>query len=122
MAALNIAFEVPARDWHVSPSRSRPLDLVHLAVQTMGDKDLEAEVLQVFSRQARLALQEMGSADKAGMVAIAHRLKGAASAVGAFAVADAAMRVEAREGDAGLVAKLAAAVVDAENFILKLCR
>src|SRR5690606_4143311 len=77
MAALNIAFEVPARDWGASPSRSRPLDLVHLAVQTMGDKDLEAEVLQVFSRQARLALQEMGSADKAGMVAIAHRLKGA---------------------------------------------
>lgn len=122
MAAQNIAFELPPQIFRATVSRSRPIDLVHLATQTMGDKELEIEILQEFSRQSRLALQEIAAADAPAMIAIAHRLKGAASAVGAFAVADAAMRVEAKGADAGLVVRLGAAVLEAENFVLKLCR
>jgi len=61
MAALNIAFEAPDNARAMGPSRERPIDLVHLAKQTMGDKVLEIEVLQMFARQARNCLQEIGS-------------------------------------------------------------
>ena len=52
MAALNIAFEAPDNASGACPSKGRPIDLVFLANQTMGDKALELEVLQVFARQA----------------------------------------------------------------------
>jgi HPt (histidine-containing phosphotransfer) domain-containing protein len=121
MAAANIAFDLqPARSR--CPSQERPVDLVHLAHQTMGDKDLENEVLQMFARQARRSLQEISDADPALVKAAAHRLKGTASAVGAFRVATAAERLEADTSDPALQAAVGAAVVEAQNFILKLCR
>jgi HPt (histidine-containing phosphotransfer) domain-containing protein len=121
MAAANIAPDLhPIRA--ACPSQDRPVDLVHLANQTMGDKDLENEVLQMFARQARKTLQEIAGADAPAVIAAAHRLKGAAAAVGAFKVSKAAQRLEADAGDAALQAAVGAAVVEAENFILKLCR
>ncbi|NKN36576.1 Hpt domain-containing protein [Agrobacterium sp. a22-2] len=122
MAALNIAFDAPDNSGSRSPSRTRPIDLVHLATQTMGDKALEIEVLQMFARQARGCLQGLieGSADT--VQATAHRLKGAALAVGAFRVSEAAGEVEERGADAASLAAVGAAVIEAENFILKLCR
>ena len=122
MAAPSVAFEAPVNDRAACPSRSRPIDLVYLAGQTMGDKSLEIEILQVFACQARRALQEMSEADRAIVIAAAHRLKGAASSVGAFTVADAAMRIEEKGPDALLLSRVSTAVIDAENFILKLCR
>ena len=122
MAALSIAFEAPETHRGACPSQSRPIDLVHLANQTMGDKSLELEVLQMFARQARRALHDMAGADLAGTVAAAHRLKGAAGAVGAFGVSSAAERLEANGSDAAAMAAVGAAVIEAENFINKLCR
>jgi HPt (histidine-containing phosphotransfer) domain-containing protein len=122
MAAASIAFEAPDNTRGASPSKSRPIDLVHLANQTMGDKALENEVLQMFSRNARSALQEMATGDAAAVTTTAHRLKGAAAAVGAFKVFVAAELLEANGSDAALRASLGAAVIEAENFILKLCR
>jgi HPt (histidine-containing phosphotransfer) domain-containing protein len=122
MAAVSIAFEAPENPRGSSPSQARPIDLVHLASQTMGDKALEVEVLQMFARQARRALQDMSVTDASAVVAAAHKLKGAANAVGAFKVARAAELVEAKGPDAALQASVAATVAEAENFILKLCR
>jgi HPt (histidine-containing phosphotransfer) domain-containing protein len=122
MAALNIAFEAPDNARGTGPSKERPIDLVHLARQTMGDKVLEVEVLQMFARQARACLQDIGSGNTEKATAGAHLLKGAASAVGAFKVAEAADAFENRINDASRMAAVGAAVVDAENFILKLCR
>lgn len=122
MAVSTLAFEAPVNTRAICPSQSRPIDLVHLAGQTMGDKTLEIEVLQLFASQARRALQEMTEGKPADVIAAAHRLKGAASAVGAFIVADAAFRLEEKGPDAALLAKVGAAVLEAENFILKLCR
>lgn len=122
MAALNIAFEAPDNARGMGPSRERPIDLVHLAKQTMGDKVLEIEVLQMFARQARTCLQEIGSGNGDAAKAGAHRLKGAASAVGAFKVAEAAEAFEALPQDAARMVSVGSAVVEAENFILKLCR
>lgn len=123
MAALNIAFEAPDNSrGGPRPSQARPIDLVHLARQTMGDKALEIEVLQMFARQARGCLQEIASGEADRVQAAAHRLKGAASAVGAFGVSHAAEAMEGAINDAGRVATVGAAVAEAENFILKLCR
>ncbi|MCX8997539.1 Hpt domain-containing protein [Rhizobiaceae bacterium BDR2-2] len=122
MAALNIAFDAPDNSRTARPSKSRPIDLVHLATQTAGDKNLEADVLHLFARQARTALGELANADTKGVKATAHRLRGAASAVGAFEVARLAGEVEEKPADVSLKANLAAAVLDAENFILKLSR
>jgi HPt (histidine-containing phosphotransfer) domain-containing protein len=122
MAALNIAFEAPDNSRGAAPSRERAIDLVHLAKQTMGDKALEVEVLQMFARQARSCLQEIGSGDRKRIIAASHRLKGAAGAVGAFKVADAANALESDAGDAARMAAVTACVIEAENFILKLSR
>jgi HPt (histidine-containing phosphotransfer) domain-containing protein len=122
MAALKIAFEAPDNFGGACPSKSRPIDLVHLATQTMGDKLLEIEVLQMFARQVRQLMKELSTGNADVTVATAHRLKGAALAVGAFAVAETAGTVETDPKEATHLAALSAAVIEAELFILKLCR
>jgi HPt (histidine-containing phosphotransfer) domain-containing protein len=122
MAALNIAFEAPDNAGGMGPSNGRPIDLVHLARQTMGDKALELEVLQMFARQARESMKELATSEGAARAAVAHRLKGSDQSVGADAVAKAAAALEDNPADAIALAGVTAAVVEAENFILKLCR
>ena len=122
MAALNIAFEAPDNAGGIGPSNGRPIDLVHLARQTMGDKALELEVLQMFARQARESMKELATSEGAVRAAVAHRLKGSAQSVGADAVAKAAAALEDNPADAIALAGVTATVVEAENFILKLCR
>jgi len=122
MAALNIAFDAPETPRSLGPSKSNPIDLVHLAHQTMGDRAVELEVLRIFARQARQCLQDLTNADSTNVIAIAHRLKGAAQAVGAFPVSKVAEQIESGSYDAAHIAMAGAAVVEAENFILKLCR
>ena len=66
------------------------LDLVHLSRQTLGDRALEMELLELFERQATSALSRLTGLGAAGGVAgadVAHMLKGSARAVGAFGVA-----------------------------------
>lgn len=123
MAALNVAFEAPEIHAGRCPSKDRPIDLVQLATKTKGDKAIEIEVLQMFARQARGCLQALANApESTARVAIAQRLKNAADAVGAHAVLNAAEAVERDGPDAGRIAAVAARVIEAENFILKLCR
>ncbi len=75
-----------------------PLDLVHLARQTMGDRALEAELLALFDRQAAqiaAALAAPPAGETPALRAdLAHKLKGSARAVGAHAVAAAAENYE----------------------------
>jgi HPt (histidine-containing phosphotransfer) domain-containing protein len=73
----------------------KPVDLVHLSRQTMGDPGLEAEVLRMFLTQARTCLEAWKRAeDDIGHKEAAHALKGSARAVGAFALADLAAVAE----------------------------
>ena len=122
MAAPNIAFEGPDHGVPATPAKSKPIDFAHLSRQTMGDKDLEIEILQLFTRNARTLLHDLATADGEQIKAIAHRLKGSADAVGAFGVSAAAEAVENDSKDSAALAKVAVSVVEAENFILKLCR
>jgi HPt (histidine-containing phosphotransfer) domain-containing protein len=106
--------------------RERAIDLVHLARATDGDESLEAELLQMFDRQSaklveRVRLVELGPRVRAD---IAHRLRGSALAIGAFAVAEAAALVEAAlesEGEsAPALAALDVAVAAARAAIAEL--
>lgn len=67
----------------------RPVDLVHLARHTLGDPDLEREVLLLFVVQARAYLSRLKEAgNERTWRETAHTIKGAARGIGAWHVAD----------------------------------
>ncbi len=83
-------------EWMPSPPLAPddgPIDLEHLKRMTFGDVGLEQEVLAMFSAQSA-ALVDQLVALPTDARALAHTLKGSARAIGAFAVADAAVRLE----------------------------
>ena len=101
---------------------TRPLDLVHLARMTLGDRDLEREVLQLFVRQSAQLIARMAGADVVSVGALAHTLKGSARGLGAWRVAEAAEAVEQADADtlAARVAVLRAAAEEAYELYRKL--
>lgn len=73
------------------------IDLVHLSRQTMGDRELEIELLQMFDHQATLVLLRLrghGQGATQDRCDLAHKLKGSARAIGAVDVAAAAQAYE----------------------------
>ena len=79
------------------------IDDDHLRQMTLGDRDLEREVLEIFMRQAALMLRRIAGAKPALAAAAAHTLKGSARGIGAWRVAQAADRLEqAAAGDDSL--------------------
>lgn len=114
--------------WTESPSVApddRPIDLVHLARMTLGDRSLEREVLVLFERQATLLISRMRQAAPEDVAALAHTLKGSALGIGAWRVARAAEKLEAM-GTAGTrevgaeLDRLAAAAEEARAVIAEL--
>jgi HPt (histidine-containing phosphotransfer) domain-containing protein len=108
-------------------SGERPIDLVHLARMTLGERSLEREVLQLFDRQATLLLTRMQTAPASALSSLAHTLKGSARAIGAGGVARAAETVELMgAGDEAALrcalAALGAAIDEARTFIAELLR
>jgi HPt (histidine-containing phosphotransfer) domain-containing protein len=105
----------------------RPIDLVHLARMTLGDRSLEREVLQLFVRQASMLLRRMQGAESATVATLAHTLKGSAQGLGAWRVADAAAALESRaRGQPEVlpadVAALQSAVEEAQEVVADLLR
>jgi HPt (histidine-containing phosphotransfer) domain-containing protein len=96
----------------------RILDLVHLARQTFGDRELERELLVLFEAQCRRLLPVLAGSGPAGERGdAAHTLKGAARAVGAWRIAAVAEGIEgalAAGPGSGAVAEL---VVDLERAV-----
>jgi HPt (histidine-containing phosphotransfer) domain-containing protein len=103
---------------------SRPVDLVHLSRYTLGERELEREVLKLFCRQSLIYVERLREArsDKDWKDA-AHSLKGSASAIGAWRAAAAAARAEALSGDALSQARalrlseIASTVREAETYL-----
>ncbi len=95
-----------------------PIDLRHLAEQTFGSAELEAEVLRLFLAQSRDCLDRLNATLDART---AHLLLGSARGIGATAVATAAAELEARllRGGDGRdeLARLKKAVAGANAFI-----
>jgi HPt (histidine-containing phosphotransfer) domain-containing protein len=87
---------VERRELPRPPEGDRPIDLVHLARATDGDESLEAELLAMFDRQSAKLAERLRLLDlpRRARADIAHRLRGSALAIGAFAVARAAEAVE----------------------------
>ena len=102
----------------------RPIDLVHLARATLGDRSLEREVLQLFDRQSALLIARLRDAGPDGVAMIAHTMKGSARGIGAWRVARAAEAVElagSTESGAALE-RLAAATDEARAVIADLLK
>ena len=115
--------ELQRMDWMPSPPLApidSPLDRDHLSRMTLGDAELEQEVLGMFAEQAVRLLAAM-TAMPAETGALAHKLKGSARGIGAFAVADAAAGLETAmrtgRGRSDAFAALKAAVTEARAAI-----
>ncbi|MEX6506666.1 Hpt domain-containing protein [Jiella sp. M17.18] len=98
------------------PSRQRPIDLVHLARQTAGDRTLEVEVLGLLIRQIELVGRRLDDSGVEESRQIAHALKGSARNVGAFRLADAAGRFEQRLADPVALSELRRELAAAAAF------
>ncbi len=102
----------------------RPVDLVHLSRQTLGNRALEREVLGLFATQSVACVDKLrAAACQNDRLVAAHTLKGSAQGIGAWNVVKAAEALEAVERElidlpsdeeaqdrlAGLVAEVATA-------------
>lgn len=97
---MGVTARVLPREWAASQSKPRgPIDRVHLARYTLGNLELEIEILGLFAMQAPETLRQLKTAltEKAWRDA-AHTLKGSARAVGATRVGDFAERAEVLKG------------------------
>lgn len=108
-------------------ANGRPIDLVHLARMTLGDRSLEREVLQLFVRQAATLLERMEQAAPTAVATLAHTLNGSARGLGAWRVAAAAEAVEvlaATKPDAlaPAMTTLSSSVEEASTIIAELLR
>jgi HPt (histidine-containing phosphotransfer) domain-containing protein len=107
-------------------ANERPIDLVHLARTTLGDRGLEREVLHLFDRQAGTLIARMRTAPAGGIAPLAHTLKGSATGIGAWRVARAAEALEiavgAGEDLVPALDRLAAATTEARAVIADLLK
>ena len=117
----SVAFQMPGGEG-CETSGKRPIDLDHLARQTFGDRELEAEVLTKFCHQAKSVADRMAGADEKTRVTLAHTLKGSARGVGATALAGIAERLESAPGDARLIGSLRSETVRVCDFIATITR
>jgi HPt (histidine-containing phosphotransfer) domain-containing protein len=104
------------------PPRDRPVDLAHLSRQTMGDRDLEREVLQLFVQQSEAVRCSILGAGPEERASLAHALRGAAVGVGAFRIADCAADIERRPADRRLLKRLSGLIDDVRDFLAAISR
>ena len=119
--AVAIAFAMPGGEGAAAPP-ARPVDLAHLARQTLGDRALEQEVLKLFLHQAVTVRDQIADADAKERLRLAHNLKGSARGVGAFAIADCVAEIETRPDDKRLLARLSTLIDEVSDFIAAISR
>lgn len=83
----------------------KPIDLVHLSRLTMGDRNLELDLLKMFAAQISQYQDTLKACvNSAEVKRAAHTIKGAARSIGAFRLSEIAQEAE----DTG--------VADQDNF------
>ncbi len=117
----SVAFSMPGGE----PSRAkrnRPIDLMHLNRQTMGDRALEQEVLCLFLQQSQQVREQMSRAEAGQCKQLAHGLRGSAQGVGAFAIAECAAEIESHPDDRQAKKRLAKLIDEARDFVAAIGR
>lgn len=104
----------------VTSSHERPVDLVHLSHQTMGDTGLEREVLGLLARQIATFSGRLESATDPERARVAHALKGGALNLGAFRLARAAEALEHAPASAEALAGFERELMVTGDFIADL--
>jgi HPt (histidine-containing phosphotransfer) domain-containing protein len=104
------------------PTRHRPIDLEHLSRQTMGDRALESEVLQLFVHQAMSVRRQIVSANLKERLLLAHGLKGSARGVGAFAIGDCVAELEESPEDRLILGRLEGLIDEVHDFVAAISR
>jgi len=93
----------------LEPKSDAPVDLVHLTRHTLGNRDLEREVLSLFQRQSACYVRRLKAADNCDeQCAAAHIIKGSSRGIGAWQVARLAEAVEEAYSEGQLEAELLA--------------
>lgn len=88
-----------AQDFAPETLSDGPINLVHLARYTLGNRSLQTEVLGLFLMQADTYLQRLREAsDAKSWIDAAHTLKGTARSIGATQVAECAEAAEQLSG------------------------
>lgn len=102
----------------------RPVDLVHLSRQTLGNRELEREILRLFNKQSEIYLERMRHAKSAEEWREAvHTIKGSARGIGAWGVVGIAEKVEKvaaarlKKQKPKMIAEFAGKLQDANVFI-----
>ncbi len=73
----------------------RPIDMVHLSRQSLGDPGIEEEILRMFDQMAGAYVSRLRGAVNSGDILLhLHSLKGASAGVGAFSIAALAAEAE----------------------------
>lgn len=117
----SVAFATPGGE-NCPPSQGRPIDLVHLTRQTLGDRALEKEILSLFIQQAVSVKERIAQATSKERSLMAHGLRGSASGVGAFNVAELAKAIERDPDDKSLMPRLTASIDDVRQFVAAINR
>ena len=101
MASELAAWGVAEQSSESPKASSRPIDLVHLSRYTLGERELEREVLELFCSQSLLYNERLryAKSDQDWKEA-AHSLVDSARMIGAWRASEAAERAEALSGDA----------------------
>lgn len=122
----NLAKTLSYGDVHAERTSRRPIDLVHLSRQSLGDAGLEEEILRTFDQLVETYMRRIREAIKSETVLFnLHCLKGAAAGVGANSIAALARSAEeeaAREGriSGERLADLGMAAEEVRTFIATL--
>lgn len=101
-----------------------PVDLAHLAQYTGGDRQLNREVLRLFADHCTQTIRSLtallNTSDGKTWRDSAHALKGAASGIGAFALAESAGIAEGMDpgADRTETANVLAALSDRSEVVL----
>jgi HPt (histidine-containing phosphotransfer) domain-containing protein len=95
-------------------AKDEPIDRGHLHRQVGGDPLVEREVLRLFREVAAADVARLlGSGEEGERRRLAHKIRGASLGVGAFALAEAAGRVESGPSVPGADAALGRAFAEA---------
>ncbi|THV24966.1 Hpt domain-containing protein [Peteryoungia ipomoeae] len=119
----SIAFEAPQLLEVASRRGSRPIDLQIVNSAVDGDKLREIQLLEGFARKARKCLRVLGEgATGAEVKKVVTGLRNAALSIGAMRVVGALEILEMKGNTTDALASVAASVLEAELFILKIAR